>query len=57
MPDYFADQAKNDFAHVRFKAFRNRILSILSGQPTKLLAYDERKITPGRADLPRCKTG
>jgi len=43
MFDDFAGRAKTDFAHARFKAFWNRILSILGGQPTTLLSYDEVK--------------
>ena len=43
MFDDFAGRVKADFAHARSKAFWNRILSILGGQPTTLLSYDEVK--------------
>ena len=43
MFDNIAGRVKNDFAHARFKAFWNRILNILGGQPTTLLSYDEVK--------------
>jgi hypothetical protein len=43
MFDEFAVRVKSDFAHARLKAFWNRILSILSGQPTTLLSYDDVK--------------
>jgi hypothetical protein len=43
MFDDISDRVKTDFARVRFKAFRNRILSIIGGQPTTLLSYDEVK--------------
>jgi len=43
MLDEIAGRAKTDFAHARFKAFWNRIFSILGGQPTRLLSYDEVK--------------
>jgi hypothetical protein len=39
----FTGRVKTDFAHARSKAFWNRILSILGGQPTTLLSYDEVK--------------
>jgi hypothetical protein len=43
MFDDFTPRVKTDFAHARFKAFWNRILSFLGGQPTTLLSYDEVK--------------
>jgi len=43
MFDNLAERVKNDFAHARFKAFRNRIISFLGGQPATLLSYDEVK--------------
>jgi hypothetical protein len=43
MFDDISGRVKTDFARVRFKAFRNRILSIIGGQPTTLLSYDEVK--------------
>jgi hypothetical protein len=39
----FAGRVKSDFTHARSKAFWNRILNILSGQPTTLLSYDDVK--------------
>ncbi len=43
MADYISSQVKTDFAHARFKAFWNRIIRILGGQPTTLLSYDDVK--------------
>jgi hypothetical protein len=43
MFDEFAGRARSDFAHARLKAFWNRILSILGGQSTTLLSYDDVK--------------
>jgi hypothetical protein len=43
MFDEFTGRAKSDFAHARSKAFWNRILSILGGQPTTLLSYEDVK--------------
>jgi hypothetical protein len=43
MFDNFAGRVKSDFTHARSKAFWNRILSIVRGQPTTLLSYDEVK--------------
>jgi hypothetical protein len=43
MFDKFAGRVRNDFAHARLKAFWNRILSIIGGQPTTLLSYDDVK--------------
>jgi hypothetical protein len=39
----FAGRVKSDFTHARAKAFWNRILNILSGQPSTLLSYDDVK--------------
>jgi len=39
----FSEQARADFQRARFKAFINRVLGALSGQPTTLLSYDEIK--------------
>lgn len=39
----FAERVKRDFAHARFKAFFNRVLNALAGQPATLLSYDEVK--------------
>jgi hypothetical protein len=41
--DLIASQTRSDFSRARFKAFMNRIRSIISGQPTTLLSYDEVK--------------
>ncbi len=41
--DLIASQTRSDFSRARFKAFMNRIRSIVSGQPTTLLSYDEVK--------------
>lgn len=43
MFDEFASRVRSDFAHARLKAFWNRILGILGGQPTTLLSYDDVK--------------
>jgi hypothetical protein len=43
MSDQFSDQARSDFQRARFKAFMNRVLGALRGQPTTLLSYDEIK--------------
>ncbi|HEX9331752.1 MAG TPA: hypothetical protein VF896_07690 [Anaerolineales bacterium] len=43
MSDQFSEQARTDFQRARFKAFINRVLGALSGQPTTLLSYDEIK--------------
>jgi hypothetical protein len=37
------ERVRRDFAHARFKAFTNRILQSLRGQPRTLLSYDEVK--------------
>ncbi len=41
MPDSLSSRVSSDFKRARFKAFFNNIRSILSGQPTTLLSYDE----------------
>jgi hypothetical protein len=41
--DLISSQVRSDFSRARFKAFMNRIRSIVSGQPTTLLSYDEVK--------------
>ena len=41
--DLIASQTRSDFSRARFKAFLNRIRSIISGQPTTLLSYDDVK--------------
>jgi hypothetical protein len=43
MFDDIAGRVRSDFAHARFKAFLNRIINTLGGQPTTLLSYDEVK--------------
>ena len=43
MFDDFTGRVRSDFARARFKAFLNRILNTLGGQPTTLLSYDEVK--------------
>jgi uncharacterized ParB-like nuclease family protein len=37
----FTHRAENDFSRARLKSFLNRIRSVISGQPTRLLSYDE----------------
>ena len=34
-------RAENDFSRARFKSFLNRVRSVISGQPSRLLSYDE----------------
>lgn len=43
MSDELTARVRADFSRARFKAFLNRIHSIVSGQPTTLLSYDEVK--------------
>jgi hypothetical protein len=43
MFDVFAERARADFAHARFKAFWNSILNVLGRQPATLLSYAEVK--------------
>jgi hypothetical protein len=43
MSDYFSERVRQDFARARFKAFINRIRTLLTGQPSTLLSYDEVK--------------
>lgn len=43
MFDDIVGRARTDFTHARFKAFWNRILRIVGGQPTTLLSYNEVK--------------
>jgi hypothetical protein len=42
-PEQFSQQARADFQRARLKAFVNQLWGTLSGQPTKLLSYDEVK--------------
>jgi hypothetical protein len=43
MFDDFSNQVRSDFARARFKAFLNRIINSVEGQPTTLLSYDDVK--------------
>jgi hypothetical protein len=43
MSEVLNSRVRADFSRARFKAFVNQILSVLSGQPTKLLSYDDVK--------------
>lgn len=43
MPDELTERVRSDFSRARFKAFLNRVRSVVSGRPTKLLSYDEVK--------------
>jgi hypothetical protein len=43
MSDELNSRVRADFSRARFKAFLNRIRSLVSGQPTTLLSYDEIK--------------
>ncbi len=43
MSDELTAQVRADFSRARFKAFLNHIRSIVSGQPSTLLSYDEVK--------------
>jgi hypothetical protein len=43
MSDEFSEQARADFQRARFKAFINRVMGTLSGQPSMLLSYDDIK--------------
>ncbi len=43
MSDELTERVRSDFSRARFKAFFNRIQSVLSGRPTTLLSYDEVK--------------
>ncbi|MBI4730993.1 MAG: transcriptional regulator, partial [Chloroflexi bacterium] len=43
MFDNLSERVRRDFARARFKAFLNRILNTLGGQPRNLLSYDEVK--------------
>jgi hypothetical protein len=41
MSDDLTHRAESDFGRARFKSFLNRISSVISGRPTRLLSYDE----------------
>jgi hypothetical protein len=43
MSDELAERVRSDFSRARFKAFLNRVRSVVSGRPTTLLSYDEVK--------------
>ena len=43
MSDELTTRVRADYERARFKAFLNRVWSTISGQPTKLLSYDEVK--------------
>jgi len=43
MSDELESRVRADFSRARFKAFLNRVRSLVSGQPTSLLSYDEIK--------------
>ena len=43
MSDELTQRVRTDFGRARFKAFLNRVRSVLSGSPTTLLSYDEVK--------------
>jgi hypothetical protein len=43
MFDDFSNRVRSDFARARFKAFLNRIINSVEGQPTTLLSYDDVK--------------
>jgi hypothetical protein len=43
MSDELSSRVRADFSRARFKAFMNRALAAISGQPTTLLSYDEIK--------------
>ena len=43
MSDVLNERVHSDFSRARFKAFLNRIRSVVSGQPTTLLSYDDVK--------------
>jgi hypothetical protein len=43
MTDEFDSRVRSDYSRVRFKAFLNSVWASLSGQPNRLLSYDEVK--------------
>ncbi len=43
MSDHIAARARSDYSRARFKAFMNKVWSVVSGQPSQLLSYDEIK--------------
>ncbi len=43
MSDELSSRVRHDFGRARFKAFLNRAWAVVSGQPTRLLSYDDIK--------------
>jgi hypothetical protein len=43
MSDELAQRVQSDFSRARFRSFLNRVRSVVLGQPTELLSYDEIK--------------
>src|SRR5512141_508662 len=43
MSDELTERVRSDFSRARFKAFLNRVRSVVSGRPTTLLSYDDVK--------------
>jgi hypothetical protein len=43
MSEELNSRVKADFSRARFKSFINQVFAVLSGQPTKLLSYDDVK--------------
>jgi len=43
MSEELNSRVRADFSRARFKSFINQVFAVLSGQPTKLLSYDEVK--------------
>ena len=43
MSDELSARVRVDYERARFKAFFNRVFSVISGQPTQLLSYDDVK--------------
>ena len=43
MSDELSSRVRADYDQARFQAFLNRVWSVISGQPTELLSYDEIK--------------
>lgn len=41
MSSELTDKVTSDFSRARLKAFLNRVRAVISGQPTRLLSYDE----------------
>src|SRR5512143_76474 len=43
MTNYLSEKVNSDFSRARLKSFLNRVRSIVSGKPTRLLVYEEVK--------------